>query len=267
MNEPAKNLPAPVAGGKTPAPANAPVAKPAVQPGPVAFAANSAPAAFGGHRGGGKKRTDGLVAGSPEAIEADKKKDRDRKNSLRAAKQAAPLPPPLPGAAAPGAGPAAPLADGAAPVPGAVAGAAIVAAPLFVPWSQKLLEKPARLLTKILDRLQVWSLMRHVRKLELTPAQEKEIEADFKWKEEVTADFSLALADCATVELNKRRVAGSQNSHWFNLAMSGGEMVMCHMQSLDRLEKMLLAKKAALTEEIKSATATSPANTAHYAKK
>jgi hypothetical protein len=55
----------------------------------------------------------------------------------------------------------------------------VAAAPLFVPWSQKQLEKSARLLTKIVDRVRCWSLMRKVRQLKLTPEQEKEIAADF----------------------------------------------------------------------------------------
>ena len=116
---------------------------------------------------------------------------------------------------------------------------------MFVPWTQKLLEKPARLLTKIVDRVRCWSLMRKVRQLKLSPEQEKEVAADLKWKDEVVADFNLALAECATVELNKRRVAGAQNSHWFNLAMCGGEMALVHVQTLERLEKMVTDNRAA----------------------
>lgn len=240
MSEILKPVPPPNAGTKPPAAVDASVVfKPSVRPVGVAAAAGSAPALFGGHRGGGKKRADGLVAGSPEAVEADKKKDRDRKNLANAAKRSAPLPPPLPYSANAFPDPTATLDSNSNAVPVPVAGAPIVAAPLFVLWSQKLLEKPARLLTKIADRIRCWSLMKRVRKLGLTPDQEKEIAADLKWKDEVTADFNAALAECATVELNKHRVSGSQNAHWFNLAMSGGEMAMVHMQTLERLEKMV----------------------------
>lgn len=153
-----------------------------------------------------------------------RKKNRDRKNLANAAKRSAPLPPPLPYSANAFPDPTATLDSNSNAVPVPVAGAPIVAAPLFVLWSQKLLEKPARLLTKIADRIRCWSLMKRVRKLGLTPDQEKEIAADLKWKDEVTADFNAALAECATVELNKHRVSGSQNAHWVNRAMSGGEM-------------------------------------------
>jgi hypothetical protein len=40
---------------------------------------------YGGHRGGHKRRKDGLCAGSPEAIAADRAKDADRKRRVRAA--------------------------------------------------------------------------------------------------------------------------------------------------------------------------------------
>jgi hypothetical protein len=254
MSEPSTVVPAQKPGAKTAGAANAPVAGNAVSSVPVDSAAGKSVPLFGGHRGGGKKRADGLPAGSPEALEADRKKDRDRKNAANAAKRVAALPPALPAALAPLQNAAAPLADGAAPVPGVVAGVAgaAAAAPLFIPWSQKLLEKPAKLLTKIIDRCRCWTLMKKVRQCGLTPEQEKEIAADLKWKDEVVADFNLALAECAVQELNKRRVPGAQNSHWVNLAMCGGEMAMAHMQALDRLEKMLLAKKGHETENAKA---------------
>ena len=248
-NEFSKTVPPGNAGTKTPPPTYGDLAAAALPPAAVAVPAGQSVPLFGGHRGGGKKRADGLVAGSPEAEAADRKKDRDRKNASNAAKRAAKLPPPLPGAvpsaAVPSADAAAPVDAGSSALPGAVAGVAgiAVAAPLFVPWSQRLLEKPARLLTKIADRVRCWSLMKKVRQLKLTEEQEKEIATDLKWKDEVVADFNLALAECATVELNKERVPGAQNSHWINLVMCGGEMAMVHVQTLERLEKMVAANE------------------------
>lgn len=43
---------------------------------------------YGGHRGGHNRRKDGLCAGSPEAIAADRAKDAERKRNARAAKRA-----------------------------------------------------------------------------------------------------------------------------------------------------------------------------------
>jgi len=53
---------------------------------------------FGGYRGG-RKRKDGLVPGSPEALAADREKDRLRKERQREREGAAAEPPPLPGVA------------------------------------------------------------------------------------------------------------------------------------------------------------------------
>ena len=69
-------------------------------------------APFGGHRGGGKKRADGLVAGSAEAIEAVRKKDAARKRDARSAQKTTPLPPPLSVMAASPASPVAAVASG-----------------------------------------------------------------------------------------------------------------------------------------------------------
>lgn len=55
---------------------------------------------FGGNVGR-KPRADGLKPGSPEAIEADRKRDADRKRRERAEKRAATAPPVLPAATAP----------------------------------------------------------------------------------------------------------------------------------------------------------------------
>ena len=226
------------------------------QPVAVAVAASQPPAAFGGHRGGGKKRADGLVAGSPEALEADKQRDRDRKNAANAAKKIAALPPPLPSVGATGANAVAPLAGDPNALPVPVAGAPVAPVAItFVAWTEKVLARPIKLLTKIGDRFRVAARMKRVRKLELQPEQEKEIERDLHFKEEALNDFNAALANAATIELNKRRVSGAANSHWLDLLMTGGELVATDMAVADKIEQMIidneLKKKAALEPEKK----------------
>src|SRR5579862_2754249 len=73
-------------GGPAPAPVGNgnPANKAGVAPVPT-HAAASVPL-YGGNRGG-KKRRDGLVPGSPEALEADRKADRDRKQQERDSKR------------------------------------------------------------------------------------------------------------------------------------------------------------------------------------
>lgn len=221
------------------------------KPSPVAVAARDSVPLFGGHRGGGKKREDGLPAGSPEAKEADRKKAADRQATRRERIKLASLPPPLPSAPPPDANAPAVVAGDAPAVPGAVAGAPVVAAG-FVGWQQKLLEKPAKLITKIADRFRCWQLTKKVKQLKLSPDVEKEILADLKWKDEVVADFNGSLAECAAMELNRRRVPGAQNSHWINLAMCAGEMVLVHLQTLDRLEKLVADDRAKSAPEKKT---------------
>ena len=225
-------------------PPTAPVAAPAAESVPL----------FGGHRGGGKKRLDGFPAGSPAAIAADKERDRLRAAEKRAAKKVAPLPPALPGAVAPTENAAAPVAAGEVALSVAPAGVLVPpAAPLFVPWGQKLLEKPAKLIGKIMERWRSYSRSASVKKLKLSPAAEKEVLERMQWREDVVNDFSVALADCATVELNKRRVPGAENSHWINLVMTAGELVSLEMSNSALIEKLILEDKAKQAEERKAA--------------
>ena len=217
-------------------------------------------AAFGGHRGGGKKREDGLVAGSLEAKAADKKKDADRKVAERAAKKLAALPPALPGVAAPVSNASAPAAGGVAALAAAALGQLVAPgvaapAPLFVGWSEKILARPLKLLTKICDRVRCAGLMARVRQLGLSKEQEKEIESDLKYKQVIVDDFNAALTTCAAVEMNKRRCPGAEHSHWLDVTMTGGELVLIHMNTVEKLEKMIAENKQAKSAKAESAKA------------
>lgn len=237
-NDPSKSPAQPVTA--TPSPALVPVAGIPAAPGstgPVT-AAGSVPL-FGGHRGGGKQRADGLLAGSEEAREADKKKDRERKASEYARKRTAALPPVLPAAGglavSPPVGAAGAVVDGGMPLPAVAA----VAGPV-VAWKVDFLEKPARLLMRIIDRFRQMDIFRRLDKSNLPPAVKDEIKADAAWKEEARNDFAGALAQCATVELNRRAV-GAQNAHWINLTLSSGELALAHFTLCDRIDKLVLA--------------------------
>lgn len=199
------------------------------------------PSLFGGHRGGGKKRADGLAAGSPEALAADREKNRLRMAEKRAAQKATPLPAVL--QAGPAVATVAPLPDSAPPLgagePAVLGVAPGVAGPLVVPWTVKLLEKPARLVTRILDRLRVASLRKKIDASPLPPELKKEVAADLEWKQQAREDFAMCLADCAQIELNKRRVPGSDNAHWINLSICGGELALAHIEVCERLDKLI----------------------------
>jgi len=226
----------PVAQGLQAAPKPAPADNTPVHPVPPVETGYTtvSPALFGGKRGG-KSRADGLVPGSEAAKQADRKKDTERKAAARAAERAV-NPPPLPAASAPG-GPV--VADGGVHVgdnptgePGPVGG-------VFVAWSAKLLQRPARLLTRILDRLKKWDIMRRLDKSCLPEAVKKEIAGDIEWADGAKEDFANALAECASIELNKRGVSASQ-SHWVNLGLSGGELALAHFALCERIEAAIL---------------------------
>lgn len=252
MSEPI-NSKAPVAGGTQP------VARPAVLAAPVGTGAQptapvgqpvsppaKSPALFGGHRGGGKKRQDGLVAGSPEAITANKERDKVRKKVERAKEVLATLPPPLPGASNPmGESPLAiPVDFGPVPgaAPGVVSGVVVGMAPTFIAWSNTMLSRPVKLLTRIVDRIRVAKLMGMIKGLELGKETEVEFEKRVAYKQVQVEDFNAALTNCTVIELNKRTVPGAQHSHWLELAMTSGELLNCHLDTLDFLEKKVLEK-------------------------
>jgi hypothetical protein len=191
---------------------------------------------FGGNRGG-KKRDDGLPPGSPEAIAADKKKDAARKVAERAAARAAEVPaalPPSPVASGPLA-----VNPGAPPPLGTVGD---VAAPpvLFVPWSVKLLSKPARLATRVIDRLRSLAITRKLDKAKLPEDVTAEVKKDLRWRDEAVNDFGDALAECVAIELNQRQIS-ARHSHWLNLAISGGELALGHFAVCDRIDKLIKA--------------------------
>ena len=151
----------PVAPGAAGNPAAASAAGPA--------AGDTAPE-YGGLRAG-RAREDGLTPGSPEALEADRKKDRLRKRESRKTKK--PDPAALPGAAAADGAPAA--APGAvAPVPG-VDGAAPI------PWDPESLQEVFAIAVPTAEELMVGQAIGEANKAKLTASLIKEIEDGVKF--------------------------------------------------------------------------------------
>ena len=122
------------------------------------------------------------------------------------------------------------------PVPFVAAG---IAGAVVVPWSIHLLEKPAKLLTRILDRIRTGQIFKKLDKTNLPVEIKAEIKRDAAWKDAARDDFAICLADCATKELNKRRVPGSENAHWINLGLAGGELALAHVDLCARIDKLV----------------------------
>ena len=196
-------------------------------------------AAFGGLYGG-RKRADGLVPGSPEAKKADLAKDAARKREARArlAEQTSPaLPSSLPGSGVVADSPAVPVADNATPVPAAASG-------FVVPWSVRVLQKPARLITRVIDRLRQIHLFKKLDKAQLPEPVARELKKDLAWSEAAVNDFADALAECAAIELNKAQIS-SVNQHWINLGITGAELMASHFSLASRIDQLVLATKLA----------------------
>ena len=241
-----KPVASPDASGKTGAGNSAEVPKAQATVPPVVTAADSSPSLFGGHRGGGKKRQDGLIAGTAAAKEADRKADAARKAAARALQKGKTLPAPLPSATASNQDTVAPAAGNPDPVLSAPIDPILPsgAAPMFVPWQQRLLKKPAELIAKIADRARIFWRTKQVKRLHLSPDGEKDLLSKMRYKEGVLDDWSSALSEAVTIELNKRRVGGAEQSHWLTLAISTGELVAAEIENSRAIEALVLEDRA-----------------------
>lgn len=82
--------------------------------------------------------------------------------------------------------------------------------------------------------------MRRLDKSRLPESVKKEIASDIEWSEGAKEDFANSLAECATIELNRRGV-NAQHSHWVNLGLSAGELALAHITLCERIESAILA--------------------------
>jgi hypothetical protein len=124
--------------------------------------------------------------------------------------------------------------SGASPVPVP----APVAGPVVVLWNPRLLEKPAKLVTRIVDRLRTAPLVKKLDHPRLPSEMRAECQKSIQLPPEALADFSHALADCAAVELNKRGVGAGQ-SHWLTLAGSAAEVIAHTLSASERIDKLI----------------------------
>lgn len=178
-------------------------------------------------------------AGKEWLAKNQKKKNRRRMQGVREAKRAAAMPPPLPSVSAVAitttAGHTGPsVAGNPSPLCAPVAG-------VVVPWSVRLLEKPAKLLTRILDRLRCGQIFKKLDGTKLPDEVKSEIKKDVPWKDAARDDFAICLAECVQIELNKRQVSAKEG-HWINLGLSAGELALAHFDLCQRIEKLAAAE-------------------------
>ena len=218
-----------------------------------ASTAPKSPAPFGGHRGG-KPTISGYPVDSAEHAEFMRKREAERSARRRAearSKMEAPALPARPVAPAGAVPPVLPKSVGPSPAPSpdgpAVPAVALAAAPAvgLVAWSSRMLQKPAALALRIVDRFRKIQLHRRIDRLGLTPSEAAEVKRDLEWQEAARTDFENALAEVTALSLNKSGVS-AEYAPYVNLCLAGGELALSHFAALDRLEKMYALKLEAL---------------------
>jgi hypothetical protein len=182
---------------------------------------------FGGLRGG-KKREDGLVPGSAEAAQADRKKDRDRKKRERDARQE---PPPLPSASQTMDGPSSTTTGGLGTLPGTPV------APV-VPWDASTLQPAVEIFLPAAEELMVNQIASRAAKARLPGDIVKEIEAEAKWSASAKKGLEVSTAQVAAKWLNKAGISAEyQPEVTFLTAL--GRVLGGHALLLRRLDKLI----------------------------
>jgi len=185
---------------------------------------------FGGFRGG-RKRKDGLAPGSPEALAADREKDRLRKERQRD-RQRGPDPAPLPSVA--GAPAAAPGALGADP--------GLEGAPVL-PWEAKMLEPLFEQLLPAVEELSVNQIASRATKARLPVEMVREIETDAKWSTPAKKALEIAGPQVAAKWLNKTGIS-AENQPEVVLGTAVASILAGHVLLLRRLDKLIAVANA-----------------------
>ena len=111
----------------------------------------------------------------------------------------------------------------------------------MVLWTQGMLERPARLMVRIGDRLRIAALVKRLEASPVPKAVREQVKDSLALAEAAKADFAGAIARAATVELNKRSIGGAQHTHWLDVAMTGAELVNAHLQTVEKIDELILA--------------------------
>ena len=196
---------------------------------------------FGGNRGG-RKRKDGLVPGSPEAREADLKRDRDRKNEANEAKRQAPRPAALPSAtvagsqdkSSPQGQDAQTPGPGVAGVPGVDLGA----------WTAPEAQPIVTHALPVLEHLRIARRVNKLREAKLPANIIAQVRSDSAWPETVKATLQSSLPGSLSKFLN---FAGVPKIFKDELAsLPAVALLIQHESDVDaRLDRLLEAHKAA----------------------
>lgn len=192
---------------------------------------------FGGLRGA-KPRKDGLVPGSPEAVEADRKRDAARKRDERAALAAqippAPLPSALQGSQSPSQPSFVPLGSDA---PGQ-------SGPVVTPWNAEDLQSITSELIDAMEDAREERYVERCREAKLPETVAKEIGRDARLPAVSKKGLNLSAPRVAAKWLNK---AGIDSEHKDELVLAGCLTAIFAQgrQLTKRLEKLISSEQSA----------------------
>ena len=212
---------------------------------PVGPGAKATATQFGG-LSGGKKRQDGLVPGSPEALEANRKKDRLRKKAERAAD-----PPPLPSATQTMAGTPSTASGGLGTLPGPEVQP-------VVPWDASAVQPIVEQFLPAAEELMVKQITDRAVRSRRTPEIVKAIEADAKWYEPAKKALNQNAAAVTAKWLNKLGVSSEYQAE-LALMTALSRIFGGHMLILRRLDKLIAVANVEPAKKVEGATREVPA--------
>ncbi len=104
-----------------------------------------------------------------------------------------------------------------------------------------MLERPMKLAVRIGDRLRIAALCKRLDASPVPVAVRDEVKKSLALADALKADLGSALGHALAIELNKRNVSGAQHSHWLDVGMLGAEVVNAHLQTMEKIEELILA--------------------------
>ena len=190
---------------------------------------------FGGNPTG-RRRKDGFISGSPDAIAADRKKANEYQNRWRSKRRALD-PPALPAKLDGSVGQVPTPADGVASVPGAP-----LAAPgAPIPWDPETLRPIFEQLVPACEQLDVQTITRLAAEADLPKEVLKEVEKDARWTPPTKTALLLSAPQVAAKWLNKSGIS-SENQGEVVLGMAIASIVASHVLLVKKLERMIADK-------------------------
>lgn len=191
---------------------------------------------FGGNRGG-RKRKDGLKPGSPEAVRADKERDRERKRNERSEAAAVVDAPPLP------AGPAVvhPMPAQTVPVAG-VPGPDGFAPDVVVRWQAKDVEKLVRQFIALTEELCTKSISDRCHKAKLPAAVIEKLESDAAWAESAKRMIEEGGSELAAKYLNEANIS-PELKPFILISIGAMQIAVNHQQVLKRLDALIASQQ------------------------